>query len=120
MIEKTLRAIRNVRIGVVTEEFEIHRAIKAALEQAGIDYEHERKLGPRCRIDFLTVDGIGIEVKKGKPYSVAVEQQLERYAKFDEVKGIILVIERYQDVPAIVAGKSCRSLGLRKLWGIAL
>ncbi|NUU62670.1 hypothetical protein [Paenibacillus agri] len=119
-IEKVIEAVRTIRIGVVAEEFEIHRAIAAALNKAGIDYHHEHKLGPRCRIDFLTSSGIGIEVKKGKPYSVAVEKQLERYARFDAVKGIILVIERYQDVPAEVAGKPCRSLGLRKLWGIAL
>jgi len=119
-MERTMAAIRTVRIGVVAEEFEIHRAIAAALEAAGIAFHHEYKLGPRCRIDFLTTDGIGIEVKKGKPYSVAVEQQLERYARFDAVTGIILVIERYQDVPTTIAGKPCRSIGLRKLWGIAL
>lgn len=119
-IDDVLNALKTIRIGVVAEEFEIHRAIAAALNKAGIAYQHEHKLGPRCRIDFLTASGIGIEVKKGKPYSVAVEQQLKRYARFDAVKGIILVIERYQDVPAEVAGKPCRSLGLRKLWGIAL
>lgn len=119
-IEVVLAAIQTVRIGIVAEEFEIHRAIATALDAAGIAYKHEYKLGPRCRIDFLTESGIGIEVKKGKPYSVAVEKQLERYARFDQVTGIILVIERYQDVPREVAGKPCRSLGLRKLWGIAL
>lgn len=120
VLDKVLSAIRTVRIGIVAEEYEIHRSIAAALDAAGIRYSHEYKLGPRCRIDFLTESGIGIEVKKGKPYSVAVEQQLERYAKFDEVTGIILVIERYQDVPKEIAGKPCRSLGLRKLWGISL
>lgn len=119
-IDDVLNALKTIRIGVVAEEFEIHRAITAALENAGIDYHHEHKLGPRCRIDFLTGSGIGIEVKKGKPYSVAVEQQLKRYAKFDAVRGIVLVIERYQDVPTEIVGKPCRSLGLRKLWGIAL
>jgi hypothetical protein len=119
-IDQVFFALRTVRIGIVTEEYEIHRAISASLTRAGIHHSHEVKLGPRCRIDFLTDTGIGIEVKKGKPYSVAVEQQLERYARFDAVKGIILVIERYQDVPKEVCGKPCRSLGLRKLWGIAL
>jgi len=118
-LEHVLSAIRTIRIGVVAEEFEIHQAISAALEQAGIEYQHEHRLGPRCRIDFITAEGIGIEVKKGKPYAAAVKQQLERYARFDEVTGIILVIERYQDVPKLVAGKPCRSLGLRKLWGVA-
>lgn len=119
-IDRVMDALRTIRIKVVAEEFEIHREISKALDAAGIEYKHEHKLGPRCRIDFFTADGIGIEVKKGKPYSVAVGKQLERYARFDEVRGIILVIERYQDVPAEVAGKPCRSLGLRKLWGIAL
>lgn len=120
MIDTVLTAIRTVRIGVVSEEFEIHRAIAGALDLAGIRYQHEYKLGPHCRIDFLTDGGIGVEVKKGKPYSVAVEKQLIRYASFEDVKGIVLVIERYQDVPSEICGKPCRSLGLRKLWGISL
>lgn len=119
-IDQVLSAIKTIRIGIVSEEYEIHHAIANALTNTGIRFYHEYQLGPRCRIDFLTEDGIGIEVKKGKPYSVAVERQLKRYAQFEEVKGIILVIERYQDVPEEIMGKPCRSIGLRKLWGIAL
>lgn len=46
-------------------------------------------------------------------------KQLERYSQFDSVTGLILVIERYMDLPKKINGKPVRSIGLRKLWGIA-
>lgn len=113
------KVIQTIRVQSANYEYEIHAAIVQAFESHGISYEHEYKLAPRNRIDFLTAGGVGIEVKKGKPYSVDVLRQIERYTQFPEVRGIILVIERYQDVPAEVNGKPCKSIGLRKLWGIA-
>lgn len=118
-IEHVLTAIRTVRIQSVQYEAYIHTEIKRALSTHGIPYHHEYNLAPRNRIDFLCSGGIGIEIKKGKPYSADVLRQLERYTKFEEVSGIILVIERYQDVPEEINGKPCRSIGLRKLWGLA-
>ncbi|WP_127580917.1 hypothetical protein [Paenibacillus koleovorans] len=115
----TAAAIRSVRIPPINYETEIHSAVRDALISHGIHFDHEVKLAPRNRIDFLTHDQIGIEVKKGKPYSQAVFNQLERYAVFSEVQGIILVIQRYQDVPEEVNGKPCISIGLNKLWGIS-
>ena len=116
---QVLAAIETIRIQPASDEFYIHSAIKEALIKYGIGFEHEYKLAPRNRIDFLTHSGVGIEVKKGKPNEAQVYSQLERYAQFEEVKAIILVIERYQDVPEEMNGKPCRSIGLRRLWGIA-
>lgn len=116
---QVVAAIQTIRIQPACDEFSIHTAIKEALIKCGIGFDHEYKLAPRNRIDFLTHSGIGIEVKKGKPNELQVENQLARYSLFDEVKAIILVIERYQDVPEEMNGKPCRSIGLRRLWGIA-
>lgn len=118
-LNKVLEAVRTIRVQSIKYEVYIHNEIKRALDAHGIPYHHEYKLAPRNRIDFLAAGGIGIEVKKGKPYSEEVNRQLQRYTAFEEVNGIILVIERYQDVPEEFNGKPCRSIGLRKLWGIA-
>jgi hypothetical protein len=118
-INKVAAAIRTIRIDPATDEFQIHEAIKKALMACGIGYDHEFKLAQRNRIDFLTHYGVGVEVKKGKPNSSQVLYQIERYIKFPEVKAMILVIERYQDVPEELHGKPCMSIGLNKLWGIS-
>jgi hypothetical protein len=119
LLDRVESALRTIRLHKSRDESKIHSAIASALVSAGIAFEHERVLGPRSRIDFLTVSGVGIEVKKGKPYSEAVIRQLKRYAESDAIKAILLVIERYQDVPATINGKPCRSIGLNKQWGIA-
>lgn len=115
-IEDVLGALRTLRVHVVTEEFLIHDQIKKVFADKGIDYEHERKLGARKRIDFLVSGGIGVEVKKGKPNRNAVMKQLEKYASSDEVSVVILVIERSMDVPREMYGKPCYVIGLNKLW----
>jgi hypothetical protein len=120
-MEKVVSTLKTLRINPVNEEFDLQNKIAAALTEAGINFEKECWLGPRNRVDFLTFkDGIAIEVKKGKPNKRQVIDQLRRYASFDRVKGIILVVEKNLDVPAIINGKPCVSFGLNKLWGIAL
>ncbi|MBB6689933.1 hypothetical protein H7B90_00815 [Cohnella xylanilytica] len=118
-IQRTEKAIRSIRIQPVNYEVEIHAAIRKALLAHEIGFDYEVRLAPRNRIDFLTHERVGIEVKKGKPNELSVLRQLNRYAAFPEVEAIILVIQRYQDVPSEVNGKPCMSIGLNKLWGIA-
>ncbi len=115
-----LKALSGLRIDPINEEYELQNKIAKALVAADIPFQKEYKLGPRSRVDFLTGDGIAIEVKKGKPYTQQVIQQLRRYAEFPEVKSIVLVIERNLDIPKELNGKPCTSFGLNKLWGIAL
>lgn len=119
-MEPILKALSKLRINPVIEEYELQNKIAVALATDGISFTREYRLGPRSRVDFLTGDGIAIEVKKGKPKKAQVIQQLGRYTAFNEVEGIILVIERNMDVPREINGKTCISFGLNKLWGIAL
>lgn len=114
-----LKALRKIRSHVLIDEYKLHQLISKELYAEGISFRNEVLLGPRNRIDFLTDSGIGIEAKKGKPNELSVLKQLERYATFDQVKGLILVIERYMDLPEQINGKPVVSIGLRKLWGIA-
>lgn len=102
-------------------ESQIHGAIAAALDKRGIGYEHEHVLGPRARVDFLCAGGIAIEVKKGKPGSKALEAQAARYADFESVTCIFLVVERSVfEAPVEVNGKPVHYIALSKNWGVAV
>jgi hypothetical protein len=118
-MEQVIRALKRIRTQVIIDEFKLHKLISNELDKEGISFKSEFPLGPRNRIDFLTDSGIGIEAKKGKPNELQVINQLIRYAAFEQVRGLILVIERYMDLPEEINGKPVRSIGLRKLWGIA-
>ena len=126
--DTTARAMRRVsaalsrlRVQCPGHEFEIHSKVADALSRDGIQFRREVPLGDRCRIDFLTQGGIGIEVKRGKPNSGAVRRQLERYAARDSVAGIIIVVDRnIFDVPSELNGKPIEYISLSHLWGIAL
>ncbi|WP_274362727.1 hypothetical protein [Paenibacillus thermotolerans] len=118
-MERVITALQRIRSHVIISEYKLHEIIARELDKEGIQFQREFPLGPRNRIDFLTIDGIGIEAKKGKPNEQQVLKQLERYAQFDSVTGLILVIERYMDLPEEIIGIPVRSIGLRKLWGIA-
>lgn len=119
-IEKLRSIIETLRISNVSEEYDLQRIIAESLEKAHITYAKEYKLGPRNRIDFFT-NGIGIEIKKGKPNRAAVQNQVSRYADFEEIKGIILVVERNViGIPSEINQKPCYVIGLNRLWGIAI
>lgn len=118
-MERVIAALKRIRAQVIIDEYKLHQMITKELAKEGISFKSEFLLGSRNRIDFLTISGIGIEAKKGKPNELQVFNQLTRYAQFEQVKGLILVIERYMDLPDEINGKPVISIGLRKLWGIA-
>lgn len=118
-MDKVIAALKRIRTQVVIDEYKLHQSISKVLDLEGISYQREFLLGPRNRIDFLVDSGIGIEAKKGKPNEQQVLKQLARYTEFEQIKGLILVIERYMDLPEEINGKPVVSIGLRKLWGIA-
>ena len=101
------------------EEYDIHAQVASALGAAGLPFEHEYKLGPRCRIDFR-VGRIGIEIKKGRPASSDLARQLGRYLMSDELDAVIVVTQRVTRVPESIHGKPVYLLSLNRLWGVAL
>lgn len=119
-LEQVLGALRELRIGVLSDEFELQACIEGVLRSSGIPYQKEFRLAPRNRIDFLLNGGIGLEAKRGKPNKTSVLKQLERYAAFDEISAIILVVDRNVHIPISVLGKRCILFGLNRLWGVAL
>lgn len=120
--EDVVTVLRGLRIGVAKSEAEICRHIAGALADVRIASCVEYRLGPRCRVDFyLPTLGLAIEVKKGKPNSARVTAQVERYASFDSVAAVILVVERsVADAPLTAHGKPVHYVALNKNWGIAL
>ena len=121
-LEKTLHALRTLRITKVADEYVLQAKIKECLHEYGIGYQKEYRLGSRNRVDFLVTGGIAIEVKQGttKPNQTRVIHQLLRYASYEEVKAIILVVDRNVHLPSEINGKPCISYGLHKQWGISL
>jgi hypothetical protein len=120
MVEKVLAALRELRIGVIQDEYRIQELIEELLIEHDIPYKKEYRLAPRNRIDFFIEGGIGLEVKRGKPNRTLVTKQLQRYASFEEIRTIILVVDRNVNIPSRISGKECILFGLNRLWGVAL
>ena len=118
-IQAIIDVLAAVRMPAQPEEYDIHAQVASALGAAGMDYEHEYKLGPRCRIDFR-VGRVGIEVKKGRPASAELARQLGRYLASDELDAVIVVTQRVTRVPEHIHGKPVKLISLNRLWGVAL
>lgn len=118
-MDAVYEALTALRAPLQQGEYDLHRLVMNALDNAGIPYAHEVKLAPRCRIDLMC-GRVGIEVKRGKPEPKRIIQQLARYAACEGVDGLILVAERTVAVPHTMNGKPVRVICLNRLWGIAL
>lgn len=118
-ISRITRALSALRIPLIINEYQLHEHIAAALSDGGFVIQHEAVLAPRCRIDFL-VDGIGVEVKRGKPQKSALLRQCARYLASDKIEALILVLDTSVTLPNEINGKKLITFGLNRLWGIAL
>ena len=118
-IARVADALASVRMPAQPEEYDIHAQVASALGAAGITFEHEYRLAPRCRIDFKA-GRVGIEVKKGRPASAALRQQLLRYLASDELDAVIVVTQRVTALPGSILGKLVVLVSLNRLWGVAL
>ena len=120
-IEKVIDALRTLRVGTTIAEFDLQNKIATALYVAEIPYDREHLLGKGSRVDFLA-GGVAIEVKKGKPNRAKLVTQIDRYAAYDDVVAVVIVVETSLFIPIKETsnGKPCAVVGLQKLWGIAL
>lgn len=117
---RVLAALGGIRAPIVPDERLLQDLVGEALAAAGIPFEREARIAPRCRVDFLCEGGVAIEVKRGKPRAAALLPQLRRYAACERVEAIVLAVERTARVPDAVGGKPCVLFGLNRLWGIAI
>ena len=118
-INQIQRALSTLRIPAAPGEYDLHKMIAQTLSAAGILAQHEVRLAPRCRIDFW-VDGIGIEVKKGRPNRSNLLIQCRRYLSSPEVEALLLIVERSAFLPSRLCGKPVYTFELNRLWGVAL
>ena len=118
-IARVASALAAVRVPAQPEEYDIHSAVAQALSDAGLEYEHEYRLGPRRRIDFR-VGRVGIEVKKGRPAASRLAEQLRRYLESDDLDAVVVVAQRVTTLPRAIAGKPVCLVSLNRLWGVAL
>ncbi|HEX2679628.1 MAG TPA: hypothetical protein VHM19_23425 [Polyangiales bacterium] len=104
-VTDVLRCLSAHRFDATTEE-RLQLGIASALSTAGLELEREVVLAPGSRIDFLSANGIGIEVKiDGSETSVL--RQLMRYAESDRVTALVLFTTRskHLSMPAMLRGK---------------
>lgn len=94
-------------------EADLQWEMSAVLTERGVDHEREVRLTDAERIDFLTLYGVGIEVKiAGSRHAVLA--QLQRYARAPQVKELLLVTTKVDHVrmPSTVGGCNLRVLPL--------
>ena len=119
MLAAVLDALKELRSPFALYENDIHQLVAEKLGEAGLVYQHEAKLAPGCRIDYL-VGNVGIEIKKGKPNAADVLKQLMRYAACEDIAAIVLLTQRTVNAPKTVLGKPVHVIVLNQLWGVAL
>jgi len=117
--DTVLMALREIRLPYAVYEMDIHRYVREALDLRHIAFAHEAKLSAGCRIDYLA-GGVGIEIKKGKPNSKQLTEQLKRYLKHDTLESIIVVSWHSVKIPAEIGGKRAELVVLSQLWGLSL
>ena len=76
-----------------SDEAQLHNGIAKVLDEAGIEYEHEKVAGPKDRFDFFC-SGIVIEAKIHGSFSEAM-RQADRYLAREDVAGLVLVTTRH-------------------------
>ena len=116
---RMIDALSTIRCGAAQEETQLHVQVGDALEGAGFVVQHEARLAPRCRIDFLVGD-VGIEIKKNRPVRAALIRQLSRYAQCEQIGELLVIAPRGVNLPKRIEGKAVRMLPLERLWGISL
>lgn len=117
--QRVLEALQTLRVTPLPSEYAVHDRVAACLRDAALPYAHEVVLGPRRRIDFVC-EGIGIEIKRGKPVRSRLSEQLTAYAASPALDAVIVLVERNVTLPRSLAGKPVHVLSLNRLWGIAL
>ena len=116
---RVVQAISEIRCGASCTEEQLHAQIAQALMENGLEAQHEVRLAPRCRIDFMS-GGVGIEIKKNRPERAKLIAQLTRYAACDQVDSLVVAAPRGIHLPKMIGGKRVTMVALERLWGISL
>ena len=119
MTRRIVCAMASIRCGAACTEEELHAQVALALEDSGLEAQHEVRLAPRCRIDFM-VGGVGIEIKKRRPERAKLLAQLTRYAACGQIEALVVAAPQGVNLPKVIGGKPVTMVALERLWGISL
>lgn len=89
------------------DERELQESVKNVLRLRGLVVEREVRLGATERIDLLVDGDIGVEVKIACSSEV-VARQLQRYARNDWIRELVLVTHKashHRFLPSEIGGK---------------
>lgn len=95
--------LRAARYRIGTEAL-LHDDVELHLKAGCIAYDREHRLGPGERLDFLVAGSIALELKI-RAQRKSIYRQLERYARHDAVKGLVLVTASALGMPKAIEGK---------------
>jgi hypothetical protein len=119
MINEAILLLGKYRFSLTTEAALKDEMVRVFMDHKLV-FEREKPLDKKNRPDFF-IDGYAIEVKIGGRYvgrqsAVSIFKQCERYASFDEVKGVVLVSNRAMGFPETIHGKPAYFVSLGKGW----
>lgn len=106
-LDRIVAVLAGYRFSVRTEA-QLQDDIADVLGLAGIPAAREVRLTAKDRPDFLTPDGVAVEVKARRGWSTTtLLRQLLRYTAADQVKAVLVVTNdpRHADIPAELGGK---------------
>ena len=107
-------AISAVRIRLSSED-QAQADVEEALRRAGLDFEPQKVLSARDRIDVFC-RGVAVEIKV-KGQRTAIMRQLDRYAALEDVKAVMLVSGiAWPFSGGEIGGKPFRAVHLGAAW----
>jgi hypothetical protein len=114
-VNEIINCIRGQRFLKNNEKL-LQQKIEERLLENGFIFHREYYLDNDNLIDFFfPFSNLGIEVKiKGQKREIF--RQLERYAEFSEVHGLLLISTKSIGLPEAINGKPCYFYNLSKAW----
>ncbi len=105
--QRVVAALRSKRFRY-DNEAELQAGIAIVLDELGLPYAREHRLGrSRDQIDFMVEGVLGIEVKVDGSLT-ALTRQAHRYLQHDELAAMLVVTtkSKHRNLPDEVSGKS--------------
>ena len=95
-------------------EAEMQGAIETLLVQRGAEFHREFWLSKKDRVDFM-IGGIAVECKV-KGNAMAIYRQVQRYANYECVTGIVLFTSFHMALPPLINNKYAMVIKPGKAW----
>lgn len=115
-IAEVVRLVQRSRFDLSSEKH-LQADVEAALHDAGIDFEREKRLSQRDIPDFFLSGGVILECKmRNKSRKIEIFKQLQRYASHPEVSAIILASNVAMGLPPEIDGKPVYAASLSHGW----